>query len=71
MKEYFDTHDNQIDVFVREAHDVSGLSDLRNFVRANVVELGQYGVKLLVAMYTSPYSFSYAYKPTAEDARVV
>lgn len=60
-----------MEVFVREAHDVSGLSYLRNFVRANAAELGQCGVKLLVTMYTSPYSFSYAYKPTAEDARIV
>lgn len=71
MKKHFDQQESKVEVFVREAHDLSGLSYLRNFVRVNAADLGQYGIKLLVAMYTSAYCFSYTYKPTTEEARIV
>ena len=47
LKVHFDQNSTQMDVFIREAEDMSGLSYLRNFVRTNAADLGDYGIKLL------------------------
>lgn len=48
LKAHFDQSSAQMEVFVREAEDLAGLSYLRNFIRTNATELGDYGIKLLV-----------------------
>ena len=63
--------DTRADVLIKAAHDASGLSYLRNFICVNAGDLGDCGIELLARAYTSLYCFSYSYKPTEEEERII